>query len=284
MVSRAIGAYGLIPIDPIDTRWLSPVDNSQWTPWHFRYDTVTDHTRDAPVVVADDHAILPSLPHGRVRVDRATSTTVIEASPAAGYAFAHPHLASTAVMHAEWNARLAFHGGAILDSSGRAWGVLGDRGAGKSTFLAWCTTNDIPIVADDIIITDGHTVFAGPRCIDLRKGAAQEFGIGTDIGVVGTRRRWRHALGPVPAQTKLGGWIILRWGAEVSIQDAPDEQRLRLLSSGRALLVRQEHPMAWLQALSVPIHVFTRPQDWKQMDSAMKSVIDMISPPFGRSM
>ena len=81
-----------------------------------------------------------------------------------------------------------FHGGSFLDASGRTWGVVGSREAGKSSFLAWCATRGVPVVGDDLIVTDGTLVNAGPRCIDLRESAADRFGIGEDIGVVGDRK------------------------------------------------------------------------------------------------
>src|SRR5262249_49285746 len=50
-------------------------------------------------------------------------------------ALVHPHLASVAVVSAYWLDRESFHAGAFA-FRGRVWGVLGDRNAGKSSFLA----------------------------------------------------------------------------------------------------------------------------------------------------
>ena len=82
------------------------------------------------------------------RIERATATTTLYgAPPLPRHSFAHPILGTTAAAHAEWSGRLCFHAGCFLDGRERAWGVLGEREAGKSSALAWLAARGVPILA-----------------------------------------------------------------------------------------------------------------------------------------
>ena len=50
-----------------------------------------------------------------------------------------------------------------------AWAVVGGREAGKSSLLAALAARDLPVLADDLVISDSHQAFCGPRTIDLRQ-------------------------------------------------------------------------------------------------------------------
>jgi ABC-type molybdenum transport system ATPase subunit/photorepair protein PhrA len=49
---------------------------------------------------------------------------------------------------AHWLGRESFHGGGFVAGDG-VWGVLGEKGDGKSTLLASLALSGVPIVADD---------------------------------------------------------------------------------------------------------------------------------------
>lgn len=266
-----LGAYGLrLPGMPGQNYLKTAPDD--WVPWTFEVDSSPLVKRPAQQVSVDS-ATLYTQPRGYVHIDRQTATTrVYQGKIPAREAFVHPLLASTALMVAEWNKRLVFHGGVFLDSGGYAWGVLGDREHGKSSFLGWCVANGIEVLSDDLVVTDGHQVLAGPRCIDLRESAAEYFGIGTDIGVVGTRRRWRVQLDDGRNCAPLGGWIALKWG-DVAVRTMTAQERVATLVANRGINVAQNHQVPWLNAISAPAFEFTRPQDWAHVDLAMDALM-----------
>ena len=266
-----LGAYGLkLPGMPgQDLLKSAPED---WIPWSFGVDADPVIKRP-PQQVSGDYATLYTQPRGYVHIDRVLSrTTVVQGRIPVRDAYVHPLLASTALMVAEWNQRLVFHGGVFLDSAGYGWGVLGERGHGKSSFLGWCVANGIEVFSDDLVVTDGHRVLAGPRCIDLRQGAAEYFGIGVDIGVVGTRRRWRVSLDDGATSAPLGGWIALKWG-DTSVRAMIAQERVATLVANRGISVAQNHQVPWLNSISAPAFELRRPQDWGHVDGAMQSLM-----------
>ncbi|RMB77393.1 hypothetical protein AYK61_13805 [Rhodococcus sp. SBT000017] len=266
-----LGAYGLTLPGMPGQNWLksAPAD---WVPWSFVVDA-SPLVKRPPQHVSLDSAMLYTQPRGYVHIDRKRSvTTVRQGKFPVRDAYVHPLLASTALMVAEWNQRLVFHGGAFLDSAGYVWGVLGDREHGKSSFLGWCVANGVEVFSDDLVVTDGHQVLAGPRCIDLRQSAAEHFGVGVDIGVVGTRRRWRVQLDDGVASAPLGGWIALKWG-ETSVRAMTAQERVAMLIANRGISVGQNHQVPWLNSISAPAFEFRRPQDWGHVDVAMQSLV-----------
>ena len=145
------------------------------------------------------------LQHGWVELDRrAASVTFRLAAPPPPKDLVHPYLAPAAAVAARWAGRDGFHAGAIVAGDG-AWAVLAAKGGGKSSLLAWLAMHGHPVLADDLLVTDGGTALAGPRCVDLRGDAAERLGSGEPLGVVGQRERWRMALGPVPPRCPCAG-------------------------------------------------------------------------------
>ena len=142
----------------------------------------------------------------------------------------HPDLGFIAAVVNRWAGREVFHAGAFLAENG-AWGVLGTREAGKSSLLGQLAAKGVPVFADDALVVEDRTAFAGPRCIDLREGAADWLQQGTDIGMVGNRRRWRVRLPAVPATAPLAGWIVPEWAEHIELRSAPAALRLTLLNA-----------------------------------------------------
>ena len=108
----------------------------------------------------------------------------------------HPYLAPAAAVIGRWLGRESVHAGAIA-VDGRALGVVGARGAGKSSTLAGWALDGGEVLCDDLLVLDGRTTFVGPRSIDLREDAAAQLGAGEPIGVTGARERWRLRLAPI---------------------------------------------------------------------------------------
>lgn len=269
-MSPSRGAYGLrLPGLP-GQQWLGEVPDD-WPAWTIRY--LEEPADDDEQWVRGDAARLRLRPEGMVDVDRHLATSVLRGLPSPpDAAYVHPILGSTAIMAAEWRGWLTFHGGCVLDPRGRAWALLGEREAGKSTSLVWFYRHGWPVLADDLVVTDGTRVFAGPRCLDLRSGSAQQFALGTDIGVVGTRQRWRVDLGPAPATAPLAGIVVLGWSPETSLSLVALGDKVSVVQQHRALKVGQQHQLPWLDVLGRPLWTFGRPRSWAVIDDAMHAL------------
>ncbi|MBE7191253.1 MAG: hypothetical protein INR66_02070 [Gordonia polyisoprenivorans] len=268
------GAYGLRLPDVRQDDLVSDVP-AAWPEWSL---IRRDEPEQGDVVVRVDEAsaVLRHLPRGHSEIDRARCLTTIFNAQQGDQALTHPLLASTAIVTADWSGRVALHGGAFVAPDGRAWGVLGDRGAGKSSLVGWCVANGMTIVTDDIIVTDGARVLAGPRCLDLRAGAAQHFGMGTDIGVVGRRRRWRVRTEMCAPSYPLGGWVVPQWSSGIEAHDVEVGERAATINPYRAIFIRQQHPIAWMGVFAKRLVHFSRPQSWARIDEAMEVLIASI--------
>ena len=166
-----------------------------------------------------------------------------------------PHLTSAASTIALWIGRAAIHGGAFLHDGG-AWVLLGDKGHGKSTTLGWLARAGVPILTDDLVVCDGGNVLAGPRCVDLRLEPARELNTGRDLGVVGTRERWRVDVPHCPPSTPLCGWIFLEWGRGITVQRLGPVERMSRLARHRAIAVPWDDPGTLLDlAAAARIHL-----------------------------
>lgn len=140
----------------------------------------------------------------------------------------HPMLGYAAAAFANWMGREAFHAGVFL-SGGGAWALLGRRGAGKSSTLAWLARNGHAIVADDMLFLDGRTAFVGPRAIDLAAATAAHLGFDEELEEVRQGFRLRLGLAPLAPEHRLAGWVSLAWGAELEIAPVPAPARIPML-------------------------------------------------------
>ncbi|HUC12915.1 MAG TPA: hypothetical protein VMS00_00550 [Acidimicrobiales bacterium] len=278
MTAAFRGAYGLRLGPPLEDSYLVDVP-SDWPEWDLEWLPLPPDQPQGQRI-GPDEVLLNVLPEGQVLIERALnrSTLFLREDPRPE-AWAHPHLSSTAVISAWWFGRRSFHAGGFIVGGG-VWGVLGERGDGKSSTLAWLSANGYQVVCDDILVVDGEDALAGPRCLDLRAGAAAHFHLGTYIGHVGTRERWRAALPPVEARTPLRGWVVPAWGDEVSVEAVTLAERLPLLLSHRGLRIPEEGGPTdrnWLVLMSRPMVRFQRPQDWSAVDGAMTQLMDRLA-------
>jgi hypothetical protein len=179
-------------------------------------------------------------------------------------ALVHPYLAPVAGLLAHWRGQEALHAGAFIHEGG-AWGVVADRGGGKSSTLARLALDGSAIVADDLLVVDGPGALAGPRAIDLRGEPARELDVGEPLGVLGTRDRWRLRLGAVPCVTPLRGWVFLEWGKSVSAEEVPPAERLERLGAQRMIRRRPNDPSALLRLAALPAVVIRRPMAWSTL-------------------
>jgi hypothetical protein len=233
------GAYGLHLPDLSDAADLLVEAPAQWMRWQI---VLTNGSGAPTEFVEQSHARVCTVPSGWVDIDRTTRTSTMYLPQEPPHAhIAHPFLGSTAVVVAHWRGLQSFHAGAFVTDHG-AWAILGYKGAGKSSMLAALSRMGVPILTDDVLVIgrDLHG-FAGPRCIDLRRETASALGLGVDLGVVGTRERWRLQLDPIAVELPLAGWICLDWG-EPAILPVPLHERIRTLYQSIGLRIEQHDP------------------------------------------
>lgn len=269
-------------------RWMLPSDPG-WPVWHVEWTRLEStpapghrplRERQPPVrdeLLADSARLATSPGEGWIELDRLSRRTRFwMPEPVAPAALVHPYLTSTAAIAAHWLGRAPFHaGGFAVD--GHAWGVLGGREMGKSSLLMGLHAAGAAIVSDDLmVLVEGH-VYSGPRCLDLREGAADRFGAGEPLGRVGRRERWRVDLPPVPGELPLSGWVVLGWSDTVSIEPIGAADRLAALATNRAIIAKGEAPRGLLDAASLPVVVFSRPRDWSRMDEGLRHLLTALA-------
>ena len=242
---------------------------------------VGSSTLKQPYFVGDESAEFRTLDQtdqrGDVRVDR-EPLTVRFTSPGgfSDAAVIHPALGLVAAVANRWLGRDVFHAGAFLNGDG-AWAVMGAQEAGKSSLLGHLATKGVGIVADDAVVVDKDgLVHAGPRCVDLREGAADWLGQGEDIGIVGTRRRWRMHVPAVPAAVPLRGWIVPEWGDCIELGAVPVVLRHRLLYANRYLGEVPRRPERVLDLIALPFVIFRRPRRWESAEEATAALLDLL--------
>jgi hypothetical protein len=269
-----LGAYGLrFEGLPADSLVAAP---SEWEQWTLSWEPAPPEGRAIQRFDAEE-VLIDIEPGGQAHLDRrAASTTLrLPAEPVAD-ALVHPHLASTAVVTAAWFGRQSFHAGAFVHHGG-VWAVVGDREHGKSSALAWLAAAGFAVFTDDVLVVDAGRALAGPRCLDLREGAASHFGMGCDIGQVGNRRRWRVRLPGVPPELPFLGWVILSWSDDVDVQSVPVADRLAVLLANRGLRLPEHDPRPWLGLVARPMVCLSRPRDWAAADTAMTTLVDRLA-------
>lgn len=222
--------------------------------------------------ISDEHAYSTVAGGGHVSVDRhkrrTTLTLPVIPEPSI---LVHPLVSFTAVVVARWRRMQAFHAGAFV-VDGEAWGVLGDRGAGKSSLLAALNRIGYPVLADDVVVVDQARCLAGPRAVDLRPEAARQFPEAQPRGVVGARERWRVSLGPVPPYTPLRGWLSLQWG-DAAARVLPPQQRIQALSENLAVRLPPPDPSAFLKLAGLPVIQISRARDLSRVVESATDVV-----------
>jgi len=183
-----------------------------------------------------------------------------------------PHLAGSAATISAWLGRPSFHGGAFVWGGG-AWIVLGEKGAGKSTTMGMLANRGIPVLTDDLAVYDDGLVLSGPRCVDLRQAAAEHLQVGRDLGVVGTRERWRLDLGPCEVSAPLSGWVMLDWSDEIGVERIRPTDRLPTLAKHRSLQLPWFPAPTLLDLASHPAWHWSRSRTWADADKALDQLL-----------
>lgn len=275
-MTAPLGAYGF-RLSGVDgaTRFLARVE-PEWPKLDLF--AVTDGVPAPPHDrVLDDRAELVLRSGGWVELDRDRSraTYHLHERPRDGDLL-HPYLAPVAALAARWLGRESFHAGAVV-VDGVAWAILGDKEAGKSSTLAHLALTGHTVLSDDVLVLHERSVFAGPRCIDLRAEPARRLGAGEPLGVVGMRERFRLELGPAPPVVPLAGFVTLGWGDELAIEHVRGSQRLLTLIPHRALLLETNAPADLLELSSLPFLQVRRPRGWRSLEETTQRLMGVLA-------
>lgn len=188
---------------------------------------------------------------------------------------AHPFLTRAAAAHTYWLRRESFHAGAFL-ANGKAWAVAADREGGKSSTLAGLALAGLPVLVDDLVVTRDTTMFAGPRSIDLREGAAGFLEAGESMGIHGGRARFRLRLDPVPAEIEVGGWVFLEWSDTVEAVVLEPFDRLQHLMGHRMVKGPAQLPPEGLLGLAaLPGYVLKRPKSFAAFEESLAALLSV---------
>jgi hypothetical protein len=258
MIDDTYGLYGLRLPGVTDADGLLVRAPPAWRSWVIVRREGTAEAVDGSV--GERFARLRVAPEGSLVVDRDARTSVFTMPrPPSDAELAHPYLAPTAALAARWDGWQSFHAGGFVIGGG-VWGVLGDRGVGKSSLLAVLSGLGVDVLSDDLLVVRDGRALAGPRCIDLREHSATQLGLGETIGMVGTRERWRLRLSPVEAELPLAGWLTLAWDDEESLRPVdPGERFVRLLDNLTVVLEPPDPPTV-LGLASLPMLSLRRPR------------------------
>ena len=231
-MTRDLAAYGVAFADLGSPNSLEPLPS--WPRWAVSQQVGPADDSPGLDVWADRARIgMPRV--GEFRLDQEARQIVLHVrDPWPAEAILHPGLAPAASIVAHWMGRAAIHAAAVL-IGGRVWGLLAEKGAGKSTMAAHLVRLGCGMVTDDLLVVDGMVGFAGPGAVDLRGDVGPGLGA-TPLGVIGTRERWRAALEIGALSAPLGGWVELGWteGATAS-EEVGALGRLAALDRGAIL-------------------------------------------------
>jgi hypothetical protein len=188
-------------------------------------------------------------------------------------ALIHPFLVLAAATAAHWLDWDAIHAGGFRLGNA-AWGLLGDRNAGKSSLLCGLSLHGVDVLTDDLLVFADGNVHAGPNSVDLRAETARHLGVGEYIGIVGARERWRYVTPPSEPRTPLAGFVSLGWGETVELLPIPAGRRVRLLMESSTLGLPPADPRRLLELAALPAWELRRPRDWAALDEAVGRLVD----------
>lgn len=262
------GAYGLRFAGLDNAALVAPVPES-WQQVRLERRTV-DGRAPSSSSAGENIVEIVFLNGSSLRVDRRKSSVTFFVPPEVeDDELVHPYLAPAAVHFAGWLGHTVFHSGAFVHEGG-AWGVLGIRSGGKSTTLARLAQMNIPVLSDDILVLDGASALAGPRCIDLRPDAAKRLEEHSNTVRGGDRRRL-----PLPAiepAVPLRGFFFLDWGENLAVYPLRPSERLALLN--RSCRPETANPVSLLELARLPAWRLTRPLGFETLEDVCRKLLD----------
>jgi hypothetical protein len=272
--------YGLDLLGLPPSPWLGPARDSDYPEVTVaREDRAASERETAPHRI-DEHGARIPLGEGRaVLLDPKARTATYVGRGIEAAELAHPYLGRVGVVFGRWAGREAFHAGAFLHD-GRAWMLVGCAGAGKSTMLSLLLSRGATILADDIAVTDGEAVFAGPSCLDLRM-PSQDGSLRTQR--VRGNTRWRIGFEHPPSRVPVGGWVFLEWGDRTAVDGIPDGL-LQRLASRRLRTELRSDPRVLLSLAALPAWRLTRERAWDRAGASADALLEALQPVARRGM
>jgi hypothetical protein len=269
------GAYGFA-IDGLDDPGdlLGPADPRWPTLRVERLVEERDGGGEPPgtVRVADGRAEIWIGDGGVVEVDRDTTTVSFRTrARLEDRLVVHPYLGLPASIASNWLGRQVLHGGGFARDGG-AWALLGDKESGKSSTLGWLAARGLEILSDDILVIEDGSLFAGPRCIDLRPEAGALLG-GQDVGMLGNRVRWRLRSGEAPASLPLAGIVHLEWGERMLVEPLDAADRLAGLIRNSVIRPDSGDAAPFLDLAALPTFRFVRPPELGALDVSGRTLL-----------
>ncbi len=272
--TAATGAYGLRLTGIAAVQRLLQNVPESWPTLHV--DRTSGVARSSHDTISGERAVILLRNGGEVVIDRNPLRAVFRVPRELGdEELVHPYLAPVAAVVAWWLGRESLHAASFVVDSG-AWALLGERESGKSSTLAAIGRAGYDLLADDVLVVDGRTVYAGPRTLDLRLDAARQLDTGAAIGVAGARERWRMNLEPVAHQAELCGLVFLEWGETSELVPLAAADRLQRVAASRALRIPPD-PQRLLQLAGVPSWLLRRPRVWESLPQAVESLERLVS-------
>jgi hypothetical protein len=269
-----VGAYGLRLANVERARPLLVPASSSWPRLTIRRRLGTG---DAEHDWLSERAAVLKLQKGEIELNRGQGTaTFVLPHRIRTAELVHPLLAPAAAVMAYWLERESFHASGVV-AGGGVWGLIGERGSGKSTTVARLALDEVGTACDDLLVVEGSSALAGPRSVDLRRDAAERLGVGEYLGVVGARERWRLRVGPVPSSLPLAGWIFLAWGVRVEAVAIGPGERLARLHANRGVNLPPRAPAAILELAALPAWELRRPRLWASLPSAVDCLLDTVA-------
>jgi hypothetical protein len=111
----------------------------------------------------------------------------------------------------------------------------------------------------------------------LRQGAAERFGEGEFLGMVGNRDRWRVRLPDAPPEAPFGGWVVLGWSDTLSLDMLPPTGRLGALAANLGLSPPGARTDRLLDLLDFPMVSYGRPEQWDDMEVSNRGLLEKLS-------
>ena len=280
------GAYGLTVdapfADPMRSGLLRVAEADDWPTLCLGRQALRG-AEPAGRVVTSEQVAVRLADGGYLRMSRARAcATFATPVPLGDDELVHPYLGLVAGFFARWQSYEPFHSGAVVVDGG-AWGLLGPKGAGKSTLNAALAVAGYELLADDLLVVDprrpeGPVSFAGPRCIDLRPDVGPRIDDSFPMRSVRGGERWRFTLGPVRAlERPLRGFVVLEEGRRVEVRRLPVTDRLHVLARNQMVRNLPHDESAYLNLIELPMLVLQRPTEWSALDETVSALIGALT-------
>lgn len=224
-----------------------------------------------------DSAEISLIEDGWVSLERSGMAHFVLANEVPPEELVHPWLVPAAAVFSRWLGRQVLHGG-VIARNGKAVAVLGHKEAGKSSLLArLATAGTVEVMADDLVIAQDGTVFAGPRCIDLRPGSTEAVAGADPERIVRDGSRLRLDLPPCTPSARLAGIVTLGWsdGPDVLLERHSTFEGLTSLIPHT--VVEADGSVGLLEFLDLPLWQLTRPKQWAAMPEAIDRLTELLS-------